>query len=113
SYDIDSVLSDPDNSVRKRRLATASEQESRLILWRAFHRDRDLTPVERFERVLSSRPTSKRAAALFYAWNRDTSVDALARWLAPRFAGLDTDIVRSLAHAYGNPRFTLLDYAYL
>jgi membrane peptidoglycan carboxypeptidase len=111
-YDVDSVLSNPDDPVRQRMLASASEQESRLILWRAFRRDPLATPEERLNRALGTSPSPKRAAALFYAWNRDTSVAALSAWLTPRFSGLSPEAVREIARVYGNPQFTLLDYAY-
>ena len=111
-YDVDSVLTRPDDPVRKRMLVAASEQESRLILWRAFRRDTAETADERLRHALGTMPTPKRATAVFYAWNRDTSVAALAGWLGPRFPSLSEEQIAGLAHEYGNPQFTLLDYAY-
>jgi hypothetical protein len=65
-------------------------------------------------RLLGRRATSpQHLAVLFYSWNPGASRDSLARWLAARGAELSSDQVARLEEAYGNPKFTLLDYGYL
>jgi len=112
-YDVATVLSDPANPDRRRMLADASDEESRLILWRAYKRDRELSPDSVLLRVIGPHATPKRLAALYYAWNADTSYAAFAAWMRPRVPELPEDDLRALARTYGNPSFTLLDDAYL
>ena len=54
-----------------------------------------------------------RAAALFYAWHPGAPADSLGAWLGARFPDIAPGELDRLARVFGNPAFTLLDYAYL
>ncbi len=113
-YDVDSVMTDVDNPVRRRMLAEAADTESRLILYRAWRRFHGLPPDAIVASLLGSRAGAERPlTVLWHAWNPGGTPDSLARWLAPRAAKFSPEDLPKLRKAYDNPRLTLLDHAFL
>src|SRR5439155_4825170 len=77
-YDVQAVLADTGNADRRRLLSAAADDESRIILWRAYKRDHGLAPAEIERRILGRDSSSvRRAAALFYAWHPGAPPDSL------------------------------------
>jgi membrane peptidoglycan carboxypeptidase len=123
-YDAHAVLTRSDISARRELLEEIADEESRRSLARAYHRYRDLGEPEILQRLLGERAHSTRELAIvFRAWHagdtaagdRATAIDtnALASWLAAYAHEPDGAGLRRLEHAYGSPRLTLADFAYL
>ena len=113
-YDFQAVMVDTGSADRRRLLKAAADEESRSILWRAYQREHGNAPGEIEQRVRGRDPASvSRAAALFYAWRPGAPADSLGAWLGARFPDIAPGELDRLARGFGNPAFTLLDYAYL
>jgi hypothetical protein len=114
-------MTDSDNPLRRRFLEESADQESRFVLRRAYRSYSGLTEPEMVRRALRGRVSASRATVLFYAWYGDfDGENRLQAWLArnvptgSRNAAVYTSaVVHRLARAYGNPRLTIADYAYL
>src|SRR5262249_36993418 len=79
-----------------------------------YQSDRDLSLTELEHRMLGADSvSSKRTAALLSAWHRGESPELVPAALAARFPLLDPSEIGYLTTMYGNPKFTLLDDAYL
>lgn len=113
-YDAHAVLADPTHPLRRQMLLQAADAESRQILWRAWRDDRGRTPEGIVDHLLGSRAKSLRhQAILYFAWHPGAGAAALGRAMKPRFGDVDPGLLAKLDKAYDNPRFTLLDQAYL
>jgi membrane peptidoglycan carboxypeptidase len=116
-YDPDAVISDPDNPTRRQMIMEIAEDEAKQFLMRAFKKYQNLSPAEVAPKLLGTKAKSARhQAILFYAWSPKPQTDvqeALSRWLAASIGAVTPAEVQKLARAYGNPRLTLADYAYL
>lgn len=113
-YDAHAVLADPTHPLRRQMLLQAADDESRQILWRSWREYRDLAPAAVVDKLLGSRAASLRhQAILWYAWHPGAGPAALAAAMRPRFGEVPWETLVKLDHVYDNPRFTLLDDAYL
>lgn len=126
-YDARAVLGSSDDPVRRRLLEQIANQESRNSLARAYLRYRGLGLSRILERLLGNRVSSPRELAIvLYAWHRSlrqagrpesaasrVDANALAEWLGARGLAPGAINARRLERAYGNPRLTLADFAYL
>jgi membrane peptidoglycan carboxypeptidase len=116
-YDVEAVMSDPKNPVRRQMLSEIASGESRFFLYRAYDKFKGLSGLDMVSRLLGRKASDpRRLAILFYAWHRGagTTADeqALKNWI-DRFGSVPRNGVSRLIKAYGNPRLTLADYAYL
>ena len=113
-YDANAVLSDPENPLRRRMLVEAAESEARQVLYRAYRDLQSVPPEEIVSHVLGTRATSPPAlASLYYAWHPGGDAAGLGRWLEAQGVTVEPELISRLERVFGNPRFTLLDYAYL
>jgi hypothetical protein len=96
-------------------LQDAVDAETRERLDRAYERFRGSSEKVILGNLLGRRASSPRDAAIvFLAWKRGpASEGALAHWLSGNAGPVAPEVVQRLLHAYGNPRLTLSDYAYL
>lgn len=113
-YDPDAVLSNPAHPLRKQMLQAAADEESRQILAHAWKNYRGQSPDNVIAALLGSRSASLRSRAiLYFAWHPGAGTAALGQAMKPAFGAVDPDILANLTRKYANPKFTLLDYAYL
>jgi membrane peptidoglycan carboxypeptidase len=114
AYNADAVLADSMNPDRKRMLQEIAEEESRVVIRRAYQAYHGQTEQQIVTRVLGSKKnTERRLAILFFAWQIGSDEQALAVWLAKNQVKIKPSDVLKLFSAYQNPRLTLVDYAYL
>ncbi|HVO93050.1 MAG TPA: transglycosylase domain-containing protein [Terriglobales bacterium] len=112
-YDAAALVSDLDHPLRRRFIEEAAEEESRIILSRAYRAYRGLSAKAKIERLLGNRTQSARHhAILFFAWNKGGDQDALAAWLE-KYHPVPAQEVPRLYRAYSNPRLNLADFGYL
>lgn len=113
-YNADAVLSDPTNPDRKRMLQEIAEEESRVVLRRAYQAYHGQTEQQIVARLLGSKKSAeRRLAILFFAWRIGNDEKGLAAWLEKNQKPVKAEDVAKLFRAYQNPRLTLVDYAYL
>ncbi len=116
-YDSADVLANPLNPARQTLLREASDAESKIMLLHAFRTYREIEPDKVAPRLLGRNAANARhLAILFYAWNKqdsDKAGELLGPWLRKNGIAADEKLVRNMIKAYGNPRLTLADYAYL
>ena len=112
-YDAQAVMADSANDDRQKLLARASDQESRVMLRRAYRRFKGV-PVDSLpEALLGHHATARRYAMLYFAWHPGAPAESLAAFLATRDLPGDSLDAGHLTRAYGGPQLTLRDYAYL
>ena len=118
-YDAEAVLADPNHPERRRMLTEAADIESDQILARAYRSFRGLDREAILKRLLGTRARSSRSLAiLYFAWHPGAASSAdvatsLRAWLREHSVDAAPREIESLLRSYGNPRLTLLDYAYL
>jgi membrane peptidoglycan carboxypeptidase len=113
-YDIDAVLSNPDNPVRQNLLEQIAESEAKNRLYGAYQDFHGLAQDQMVARMLGKKADSERdLTILFYAWHPGGTPDALAAWLSHYGDKNVTSGVEPLVKAYGNARLNLSDYGYL
>lgn len=122
-YDAHAVLMGEDMAARREVLVRAADDEARQILARAWRRMRGAPPAAIERQMLGAWPGRRSLAALYYAWHRGGGERGLAEWIAARTpkpvpgapapSGAPPVPLAQLARVYGNPDFTLLDYAYV
>jgi membrane peptidoglycan carboxypeptidase len=114
-YDARAVLAEADHPSRKGLLEREAEGEARVILFRAWKRLRNASEAELLEDVLGPRRSARRLAIAYFAWPAQGPKDAagLSAWLSR--LGVPTTQRESLRliKAYGDPRLSLADHAYL
>ena len=113
-YDAAAVLDQPDNPDRQRLLEGIAEADGQKALAKAYRAYRDVPPDGIVERVLGKRAHSARHLAILYlAWHHDADAAGLSAWLERWGAPMPPAEVQRLLTAYGGPRRTPEDYAYL
>jgi membrane peptidoglycan carboxypeptidase len=113
AYDVDVVLRDRSNPVRRCLLERVAGEEARESLGQAYEIYRALSPDQILTHLLGKERRSARALVLAYlAWHSDANLDEVARWLG-REAAPHSDEAQRLFHEYARPAFTLSDFAYL
>ncbi len=113
-YDIEAVLSDSDNPIRRAFLIEAGDFEAQQILARAFRAFRGLSEDELVERLLRTRSQSARPLSMLYlAWNPGATVSDLESWLAGRVGRQSPIDAERLFQSYDPARLNLRDYGYL
>ena len=114
AYNSDAVLADSANPDRKRMLDEIAEEESRIVIRRAYQAYHGQSEQQIIARLLGSKKNAeRRLAILFFAWGVGSDEEALAAWLKKNQVAIKEPDVAKLFHAYQNPRLTLVDYAYL
>ncbi|MGE0821458.1 MAG: transglycosylase domain-containing protein [Candidatus Binatia bacterium] len=114
-YDVDTVLSQPDDPLRQRMLEELAEEEAKAVLLRGYAKYHDLPQEDLVAQFLGKRAKSLRhLAILFFAWNRTVDHNGLADWLQQHLgAPVSEEEVAKLWRAYSNPDLNLADYGYL
>ena len=113
-YNADDVLANPQNPERRRMLVQIADDESRGALRRSYQNYKGQSPEKIVSRLIGNRGnTERRLAILFFAWGIGADQPALAAWLKKHNIAAGTEDTARLFRAYGNPRFTAVDYAYL
>ena len=116
-YDPDAVLSDPDNPARRRLLQEMADREAKYFMIRSFRKFQGRSEQELVTQILGSAAKKPRQLTiLFFAWrgrSAAASQEALAKWLNSFGENPTEAELQRLLKAYGNPRLTLADYAYL
>lgn len=113
-YDAAAVLANPDHPERRRMLQGIADTEGQRALASAYRAYRGLPPKAIIRRLIGDRaPAANHLAMAYFAWHASGTAagleDWLGRWGAPRPA----PEIQRLTRAYGSPRLTLADYAYL
>ena len=119
-YDAKAVLEDTEDSVRLILLAQIGDEEAQQRLAQAYRRYRSLAPEQIVQRLLEGHEHSPRDLAIvFYAWHagdaprEGAAGRSLKDWLEAHAGHVAPDEVKRLERAYGNPRLTTVDFAYL
>jgi membrane peptidoglycan carboxypeptidase len=114
AYNSDAVLADATNPDRQRMLQEIAEEESRIVIRRAYQAYHGQTEQQIVARLLGSKKnTERRLTILFFAWQIGSDEQALAAWLKKNQVSIKEREVSKLFRGYQNPRLTLVDYAYL
>jgi membrane peptidoglycan carboxypeptidase len=115
AYDVDAVLADVSHPQRRPMLEEAAAEETRQILARAYRDFRGLPPHGIYEQLFGTDEAGLRRnlALLFFAGHPRASEAALGAWLSHEMGDDSPEMVREIHQEYSNPRFGLLDYAYL
>jgi membrane peptidoglycan carboxypeptidase len=114
-YDTDRVLEHPDDPDRARLLHEIAQDEGRSRLYAAWKQEHGLSREEIVSGLLGSKAGTARAAAvLYYAWRPEIDLDGWLRaWTKGSGQSSGGDDASRMEKAYGNPRLTLADYAWL
>jgi len=119
-YDSKAVLEDRQDSVRAILLAQMADEEAQQRLAQAYKRYRGLAPAQIVKRLLNGREHSIRDLAIvFHAWHAGDAPHegaagrSLKDWLEAHLGYVAPDEVKKLEQAYGDPRLTTADFAYL
>ena len=114
-YDAAAVMGDQDNPERRRMLEQMADKEARQHLARAHTRYQGLAPDAVVDQLLGRRraDSPRHLAIVFFAWHPGADALALRQWLTDRGQETTPEEAARLSHAYGSPKLTLLDYAYL
>ncbi|MCK6554254.1 transglycosylase domain-containing protein [Candidatus Binatia bacterium] len=113
-YDSAAVLSQTDHPERKRMLEAIADADGQKVMAKAYRTYRDLPPEGLVGRLLGDKIRSARhLAILYFAWHRGGDAGGLAEWMARWGVAVPPAELHRLARAYGGPRLSLADFAYL
>jgi len=113
-YDTATVVEDQDDPERQQLLASIADTEAKHFLAQAYRTYRGHPSSDVIDMLLGKRAGSPRhLAMLFFAWHPGADEAGLREWLTRARKNVTPEEVRRLYRAYGNPRLTLADYAWL
>jgi membrane peptidoglycan carboxypeptidase len=113
-YDAEAILNDQDDPERQQLLTSIADGEAKHSLAQAYRTYRGHPSPEVVDMLLGRRAESPRhLAMLFFAWHPGADEAGLREWLTQTRKKVASEDLRRLYRAYGNPRLTLADYAWL